>query len=50
MSASPTSKKDEGAVPAAVEAAAQLAQLSALSVRRRALLIGISYHGELLTH
>ena len=43
---------NNGAVVPVAEAAAQVAQLSSVpSGRRRALLIGISYHGELLnTH
>jgi hypothetical protein len=44
------SANNGGVVPAA-EAATQVAQISTPSGRRRALLIGISYHGELLnTH
>jgi hypothetical protein len=40
-----------GGVAPVAEVTAQVAQLSAPSGRRRALLIGISYHGELLnTH
>jgi hypothetical protein len=42
---------NNGAVAPVAEATAQVAQLSAPSGRRRALLIGISYRGELLnTH